>query len=267
MAIFRVNKTNDYTVLSNYHFKEKNMSLKAKGLLSLMLSLPDDWDYSIDGLVNLSKDGYDGVKAGLDELKQHGHLSVEKKFPNETKSGRIEYIYNVFEKPQKKKQDPEKQDLENLPLEFLPLEFQGLENQGQLNTKELSTKELSTKELKERNLPEEVIDYLNAKTGASYKANTKDTQKHIKARVAEGFTLPDFKTVIDKKASEWSGTDMEQYLRPSTLFGPKFESYLNAPARKKEETEPSYDPGTYWKKGRSVPAYKPKEEPWWLERH
>ena len=253
MAIFRVNKTNDYTVLSNYHFKEKNMSLKAKGLLSLMLSLPDDWDYSIDGLVNLSKDGYDSVKAGLDELIKHGYLAREQSFNNR---GHFNgYIYDVFEQPIGKPSTGK-------PSTGKP--STGKPSTGkprQLNTNKSNTKELSTKELKERNLPEEVIDYLNAKTGASYKANTKDTQKHIKARVAEGFTLPDFKTVIDKKASEWSGTDMEQYLRPSTLFGPKFESYLNAPARKKEETEPSYDPGTYWKKGRSVPAYKPKEEP------
>ena len=255
MAVFRINKTNDYTVLSNYHFKEKSMSLKAKGLLSLMLSLPDDWDYSINGLVSICAEEETAVTSTLNELKDFGYLVVLKKFPNETESGRIEYEYNVYEKPQKKKQDPEKQDLENLPLEFLGLEFQGLENQGQLNTKQLSTKELSTKE---------VIEYLNAKAGTAYKPASKDTQKHIKARIAEGFSLSDFQTVIDKKVSEWKGTDMEQYLRPSTLFGTKFESYLNAPGKKQKQEEPekppSYDPGAYWKKGRSVPEYKPRED-------
>ena len=54
--IFRVQKTKDYTVMSNYHFQDKNLSIKAKGLLGLMLSLPKDWDYSINGLVTLSKD-------------------------------------------------------------------------------------------------------------------------------------------------------------------------------------------------------------------
>ena len=56
-------------------------------------------------------------------------------------------------------------------------------------------------------------------------------QKHIKARLSEGFTIEDFKTVIDKKCAEWLGTDYEQYLRPQTLFGTKFESYLNAPSK------------------------------------
>ena len=73
----------------------------------------------------------------------------------------------------------------------------------------------------------EIIDHLNAKAGTHYKATSKATQQHINARLAEGFTLDDFKCVIDKKCAEWIGGDFEQYLRPSTLFGSKFENYLN----------------------------------------
>lgn len=73
-----------------------------------------------------------------------------------------------------------------------------------------------------------VVSYLNEKAGTSYKHTTAKTRTAIRARVAEGFTLEDFRTVIDKKCAEWMGTDMEKYLRPETLFGTKFEGYLNA---------------------------------------
>ena len=78
----------------------------------------------------------------------------------------------------------------------------------------------------------EIVDYLNAKAGTRYKASTASTRKLIKARLKEGFTLEDFKTVIDKKCNEWlNDSKMEQYLRPETLFGTKFEGYLNAKSK------------------------------------
>lgn len=74
----------------------------------------------------------------------------------------------------------------------------------------------------------QIIDYLNLRTGQRYKYNNKNTQEHIKQRLKEGFTLDDFKLVIDKMCIEWMNTDMQKYLRPETLFRPsKFESYLN----------------------------------------
>lgn len=73
----------------------------------------------------------------------------------------------------------------------------------------------------------EIISYLNMILDSNYKYTTKKTQDCIKARLNDGFTVEDFKTVIDKKAKEWKGTTMERYLRPETLFGNKFEGYLN----------------------------------------
>ena len=79
-----------------------------------------------------------------------------------------------------------------------------------------------------------IVDYLNQKAGTKYKASSKKTKTCIHARLAEGFELDDFKTVIDKKCADWIGdSKMEQYLRPETLFGTKFESYLNAKVTKK----------------------------------
>ena len=149
MAIIRMNKSSDYTVMSNAHLKEKNMSLKAKGLLSLMLSLRDDWEYSVEGLVSICKESEVAVKSALNELKKFNYLKVTKLLPNQTETGRIEYIYDIFEKPQ---QGIEKQGVENLGVEILDVEIQALENQGQLNTKELNTKELNTKELNTKDI-------------------------------------------------------------------------------------------------------------------
>ena len=74
---------------------------------------------------------------------------------------------------------------------------------------------------------DEVVNHLNEKAGTKYKSTSKNTTRHIQARINEGYTLEDFKTVIDKKCSEWLNTDMEKYLCPETLFGSKFEKYLN----------------------------------------
>ena len=139
MAVFRVNKTTDYTVMSNFHLKDRRLSLKAKGLLSTMLSLSDEWHYSIAGLVAISKENESAIKSTLTELKTYGYLVIEKKMPNETTSGRIEYEYSIYEQPQIK-QEVEKQGVENQPLEF-----QGVENPGQLNTNIANTKELNIK--------------------------------------------------------------------------------------------------------------------------
>ena len=106
MSVFRINKTNNYTVMSNHHFKEKKMSLKAKGLLSLMLSLPDDWDYSISGLATLSKDGKDSIMSALAELEKFEYLT-RKRLTNE--KGQFAGVeYNIFEIPQPKEPIAEK---------------------------------------------------------------------------------------------------------------------------------------------------------------
>lgn len=92
------------------------------------------------------------------------------------------------------------------------------------------------------NIYKEIVNYLNEKAKTKYKPSTAKTKSHIKARIDEGFTLEDFKTVIDKKCAEWVGTEFEQYLRPETLFGTKFESYLNAKVvPKKDDTKTFID--------------------------
>lgn len=109
MTTYKVHKTKDYTVMSNIHLRDKNLSLKAKGLLSVMFSLPDEWDYSINGLVAICKENNTAVESALKELKEFGYLVVTKKLPNETENGRIEYEYDIYESPQA----AQKQAIEN----------------------------------------------------------------------------------------------------------------------------------------------------------
>lgn len=96
MSVFRVNKDKNYTVISNYHFRDKRLSLKAKGLLSQMLSLPQDWDYTVAGLVSINKESKSAIQAALAELEQNGYL-VRTKTQNE--KGQFDYIYDIYEKP------------------------------------------------------------------------------------------------------------------------------------------------------------------------
>ena len=121
MAVFRVNKTADYTVMSNFHLRDKRMSLKAKGLLSLILSLPDDWNYTIGGLVAICTEREVAVKTALSELKKYGYLRIDKIKPSKENGGKYEYIYNIFEQP-RYNQALENQGIENLPLENQPIE-------------------------------------------------------------------------------------------------------------------------------------------------
>lgn len=144
MAVFRIEKTKDYTVMSNYHLRDRSLSLKAKGLLSLMLSLPEDWDYTMKGLARICKDGIDSISGGIRELETHGYL-VRARVRNENgQLGSIEYT--ILEQPKEPAQTPapirEKPIREN-PIQVNPmLDAPIQENPAQLNTKE-QNKELS----------------------------------------------------------------------------------------------------------------------------
>lgn len=163
MSVFRVNKTKDYTVMSNHHLRDKALSLKAKGLLSMMLALPEDWDYSVNGLVAICKEDVRAVKSALAELKEQGYLVVTKLYPNGERK-RIEYVYDIFEKPQ----DVHSQEVHNQEVQNVAVENVSLRNDTQLNTEESNTKELNTdnkKKVRKSNSFNEIIEaYTNSPT-------------------------------------------------------------------------------------------------------
>ena len=91
MAVFRVEKTKDFTIMSNHHLRNPNLSLKAKGLLSLMLSLPEDWDYTTKGLAQICKEGVDSIGTALKELERYGYLTRRRLRCENGQLGDIEY--------------------------------------------------------------------------------------------------------------------------------------------------------------------------------
>ena len=138
MAVIRVHKTADYTVMSNSHFREYGLSFKAKGILSQMLSLPDNWDYSVVGMTKLATDGKDSVISGLVELEKFGYLKRTRTFDEK---GRFTgYDYDIFETPQIEKPYAENPNTDNTNTEK-PY----AENPQQLSTKKLNTEKSITK--------------------------------------------------------------------------------------------------------------------------
>lgn len=153
MAIFRIEKNKNYTVMSNYHLRDKNLSLKAKGLLSIMLSLPENWDYSVAGLVAICKEYSQAINNILHELEDNGYLERKKIYEN----GKIrDWEYIIYENP--------KQLLyvENQNIENQNIENQHIENHIQYNiNNKLNTKKQNIEHIK-RFIPptkEEVIEY------------------------------------------------------------------------------------------------------------
>lgn len=136
MSTFRVNKNVNYTVMSNHHLQDKRLSLKAKGLLSYMLSLPDDWDYSLKGLTTGCRDGIDSVRSAVHELEDGGYLCRSK--VRDARGRIIDYNYEVFELPQKERIEKRPAPVPNSPSSENPMSgFPTLENPTQQNTNSL----------------------------------------------------------------------------------------------------------------------------------
>ena len=145
MAVFRIEKTTDFTIMSNHHLRNENLSLKAKGLLSLMLSLPEEWDYTTKGLARICKDGVDSICAGVRELEDHGYVVRERIRNLNGQLGAIEYT--ILEQPQEpKREKPERENpvQANPVLDYPVLGKPEQENPAQLNTYRTNKDESNT---------------------------------------------------------------------------------------------------------------------------
>lgn len=151
MAVFRVERTGDYTVMSNFHLKDKRLSLKAKGLLSQMLSLPDDWDYTLSGLSYINRESKDAIRSAVNELETAGYIRRRQTTDASGKFAANEYT--IFERPIEGEPMLDKPLSEN-PITVNPSAVNPLpENPTQLNTKKSNTQKQNTDQLKIDSFP------------------------------------------------------------------------------------------------------------------
>ena len=163
MAVFRVEKDTNYTTMCNYHLRDRNLSLKAKGLLSLFLSLPEEWHYSVKGIVAICKEGKDGINSTLQELERYGYLTRRQTRQTGGKMGETEYV--IYEQPQPdaaQSEEPQPESPQSdLPYAEKPYadnpdtgkpyaEKPCTENPPQINKDITSTEETNTEWIKER---------------------------------------------------------------------------------------------------------------------
>ena len=224
MAIVRTQKTgNPFVQIDKYSLMDSEITWKAKGILAHLLSRPNHWQVYLSELEKNAADGKDSLRSGIKELEDKGYIQ-RKRVRDQGKFKGWEYV--VYERPLTERGITEvgKYDIGKTEV--------GESENGKADTSnnDLSNNDLSNNDLSNNDLIPyvEIVEYLNYAANKNYRHTTRKTRSLIKARFNEGFTLDDFKKVIDIKVSEWGrNPKMKKYLRPETLFGTKFESYLN----------------------------------------
>ena len=235
----------NYTNTNNQLVRDDDLTWKARGIFNYLWSQANEWQFYVKEIASHSKDGEKALQSGLQELEEHGYLKRVNRHSRNGSFDGLDWILDDTGKlnrqaqnsvngkmstnPPKNRQntpDVKSAQREKRPAQNLPLRNNNNKN---YQYKEISnTRNNGSAEAEPSTIHKEVIDYLNEKIGARYKASSAINKRLIDARVKEGYTLDDFKRVIDNKVFSWSQDQkMSKYLRPQTLFGTKFESYLN----------------------------------------
>lgn len=220
MGIIRIDKTaGNYFIASKYYVEDENISWKAKGIMSYLFSKPDDWQIYQTQLEKVSKDGKASVRSTINELIDNGYMTRQSRRKS---NGDFDgYNYTLHERPVndgvRKMEDAKMEDAKMVIAK------------SDTTNNNLTNNDLTNNDSRVDFIPyKEIIDYLNSKTGKRFSHKSNANQKLIKARINEGYTKDDFFNVIDTKTNEWINVeDMKQYLQPTTLFGNKFDKYLN----------------------------------------
>lgn len=218
----------NFTITSNNAIRDSRLTWEARGVFNYLWSQADEWTYRAKEVATHSPQGIDKLNKCLKELEKYGYL--ERKRSRE--GGMLkESIWTLTDSPKL-----------DLPIQVKPKQVkpilakpkQANPRLRNTNSKKQQVKETTNKrnngsaDAEPKSIHKDVIDYLNNKIRARYKASSAINKRLIDARVKEGYTLDDFKQVIDNKVAAWAQDQkMSKYLRPQTLFGTKFESYLN----------------------------------------
>lgn len=239
MNRIKVVKNHNYTTINNTPLKDRNLSLKAKGLLAIIMSLPPDWDFSIKGIIAIVKEGRDAVYSAIKELIENNYC-IREQSKSEQNGEFSKFDYTFFENP-----NTDNPHTENPNTDNPHTDYPHTENPNQLSKEEInpltdkvknksSKKEIASfipKNEKEKNAFE-VLEYLNEqrKNFLGATRNFEPTKTHflfITARL-EKYSVEDLKAVIDLKMIQWaSNTKMKDYLVPKTLFNDtNFQNYI-----------------------------------------
>ena len=183
MAIIRVPKVTNYTVMSNHHLTDRDLSFKAKGLMSYMLSRPDDWDFTIAGLSRLNKDGRDAIGRIIQELESHGYLERIRRRQSKGTFGTMEYV--LHEQPMPGNPALDKPALENPgqdnPLLDNPAQEKPVqENRPQLNTERKNTER---KKNENKNTESSTTDLSNPDQSNTERMRVPEVQEEVKERL------------------------------------------------------------------------------------
>lgn len=235
----------NYTNISNIVVRDSRLSWKARGIFIYLWSQANEWQFYVNEIATHAPDGERSLRTGLKELEKYGYLERTHRHNDEGNFDGMDWIltdtpdqnnHHVQNSNDGKKAENQQKKVQNaFDAKRTQCEMHSMQNAGVRTTnyknyqnKEITNKRKEKSSAKAEPAISEIIDYLNKKAGTHYSPKTKAYQELINTKLAEGYTINDFKKVINNQAFSWQNTPAWKYMRPSTLFKDKFDEYLHA---------------------------------------
>lgn len=229
-------KANHVTIVDQALVRDDRLSWKARGIFMYLWSQADSWEFNEIEVSRHATDGRDSLRSGLKELENNGYLDRKRERDDKGRVGSSKWV--LHEKPMLKNRTLDKSMQDNGTQRYHQLKITSKEDNIKRSIYSQAQPDKSSDTRKK------IIDYLNEKLGTKYKPNASKNKTVINARLKEGYQLDDFKQVIDNKYADWvNDQKMAKFLRPETLFGTKFDGYLNEKPKQPVVNKNSRD---YW---------------------